>query len=546
VFVYGDARLRGNSQTSYALAINLGLLPEEMVPTAGRNLVGRIEAKGGHLSAGFVGLEHLLPALTRAGQVGVAYRLLTNTTYPSWGYSIENGATTIWERWDSWTRVRAAAQALQMFGPAGSPKEEAGAGGPVDCSRPRRCCMFGTRWRLFRLLGIPISVDASWLIILALLTLNFARAFPALLYEFFPGAPRALPWYEYWVMGLITAVAFFLCVLLHELGHSVVARARGMSIRGITLFLFGGVAEIADEPPSAGTEFLMAIAGPAVSLVLAILFAVLASVGGHSGWPPPLVLMLGYLCFINGLVLVFNLIPAFPLDGGRVLRSILWAATGNLRRATYWAALGGQAFAWLLIAWGIYQFFWDNWLGGIWSGLIGLFLSRAAQGSYQQVLVRQALQGEPVRRFMKPEPVTVPPSLDLRTWVDDYVYRYHWKGFPVMSDGHLEGIITTQALASMPRSEWAGHTVGEVMDHDVQAVAIDANADALEALEKMQRSGSGRLLVTEGDRLVGIVSLKDLLRFLNLKLELDGADASRPETDNAQPPWQQRQTLAHH
>jgi Zn-dependent protease/CBS domain-containing protein len=406
--------------------------------------------------------------------------------------------------------------------------------------------MFGKRWRAFRLLGIPISIDASWLIILALLTLSLASGYPVLLQEFFPGMDHPLAWYECWVMGLVTAVAFFGCILLHELGHAVVARSRGMPIRGITLFLFGGVAEIGEEPPSAGTEFLMAVAGPVVSVALAAAFALLAWAGAGAGWPHPLLIVLGYLAFINALVLAFNLIPAFPLDGGRVLRSILWGVIGNLRRATYWAALAGQVFAWLLIGWGIVQFFAGNWMGGVWIGLIGLFLNNAAQGGYQQVLVREALQGEPVRRFMNAEPVVVPPLLDLHSWVEDYVYRYHRKAFPVVADGHLEGLITTRALAQLPRGEWDAHTVGDVMEHDLRAVTIAPDADALEALGKMQRTGASRLLVTEGDRLVGILSLKDLLRFLDLKIELGGAQGTGPHHHGSQGCCARRETLVHH
>lgn len=386
--------------------------------------------------------------------------------------------------------------------------------------------MFETRWRLLRLLGIPISVDASWLIILVLLTLNLATGFPAMLHQYFPGATHELAPAEYWVMGLITALVFFACILLHELGHALVAQARGMPIRGITLFLFGGVAEIGDEPPSAATEFLMAVAGPIVSIILAIGFWLLAVVGYNAGWPHPVLIVLGYLAAINGLVLAFNLIPAFPLDGGRVLRSILWSATGNLRRATHWAALAGQAFAWFLIASGLMQFFAGNWLGGIWTSMIGLFLNNAAQSGYQQVLVRQALQGEPVRRFMNADPIVVPDSLDLQHWVEDFVYRYHRKMFPVVSDGHLEGCVETRALSQIPRGEWDRHTVAEVMRHDLTALTISPDADALDALSKMQRNGVTCLLVTAGDRLVGMIGLSDLLRFLDLKLDLEGADDS--------------------
>ncbi len=330
--------------------------------------------------------------------------------------------------------------------------------------------MFQNRWRLFRLLGIPIYVDASWLIILALLTLSLATGFPAMLHEYFPGSAREPSPIAFWSMGLVTALTFFACILLHELGHAVVARSRGMPIRGITLFLFGGVAEIGDEPPSAATEFLMAIAGPMVSAILATGLWLLALVGYRIGWPHPVVIVLGYLAAINAMVLIFNLIPAFPLDGGRVLRSILWSATGNLRRATRWAALAGQIFAWLLMVWGIMQLFAGNWLGGIWTCLIGMFLNGAAQSGFQQVLVRQALQGETVRRFMNPDPIVVPESFDLLHWVEDFVYKYHRKAFPVVSDGHLVGYVQTKSLSGIPRDEWVVHTVGEVMQPDLAAL----------------------------------------------------------------------------
>jgi Zn-dependent protease/CBS domain-containing protein len=387
--------------------------------------------------------------------------------------------------------------------------------------------MFSTRWRLFRLLGIPISLDASWLIILALITwtlrVNFQQELIGLRIS------------DYWIMGLVAALAFFICIVLHELGHATVARARGMRIRGITLFLFGGVAELEGEPPSAGTEFAMAIAGPIVSAVLGAVFWLLAGWGKEAIWPLPVVLVLSYLAWINWIVLAFNMIPAFPLDGGRVLRSILWGASGNLRRATRWAATLGQGFAWFFIILGVVRFFAGDVFGGLWMGLIGLFLNNAARSSYQQLLVRQALEGEPVRQFMNPEPIVVPPSLDLRHWVEDYVYRYHRKTFPVASNGHLEGVISTRTLTQFPRSEWDHHTVGEAMRHDIRAISIPPDADALAALGKMQRTGSSRLLVTEGDHLLGIVSLKDLLRFLHLKIELEGVDGDNNKTGNGTP-----------
>jgi CBS domain-containing protein len=265
----------------------------------------------------------------------------------------------------------------------------------------------------------------------------------------------------------------------------------------------------------------MAIAGPAVSVVLAIFFGILTLLGLRAGWPAPIVAMAGYLAAINAMVLIFNLIPAFPLDGGRVLRSILWGLSGNLRSATYWASLAGQGFAWFLIAVGVLQLFQGNWLGGIWMGLIGLFLNSAAQGSYQQVVVRQALQGEPLRRILNDSPIAVAPTVDLQHWVDDYVYRFHHRSFPVVTDGHLEGLITTRALSQVPRHDWSQHTVSEVMSQDLEEITIPVSADALDALTKMQRTGASRLLVVDGDALVGLITLKDMLRLLNLRLELE-------------------------
>jgi Zn-dependent protease len=376
--------------------------------------------------------------------------------------------------------------------------------------------MFSTRWRLFRLFGIPINVDLSWLIIAALLTWTLANYFALELPGLTPGS--------YGLMGLVTALAFFLCIVLHEMGHALVARKEGIPIRGITLFLFGGVAEMEQEPPSAGREFAMAIAGPVVSAVLAGICWGLAALGISADWPPEAVAILGYLAWINLVLLVFNLVPAFPLDGGRVLRSILWAAMGQVRRATYWASLAGRVFAWVLIVWGVLLIFAGAFVSGLWLSLIGMFLNSAAQGSYHQILVRQLLRGEPVRRFMNPNPIVVPPAVDLRHWVDDYVYRYHHKMFPVASNGHPEGVISTGALARYPRDEWDNHAVAEAMRRDLEPITVRPDTDALEALERMQRTGSSRLLVMDGGLLVGIVSLKDLLRFLRLKLELEGRD----------------------
>jgi CBS domain-containing protein len=204
-----------------------------------------------------------------------------------------------------------------------------------------------------------------------------------------------------------------------------------------------------------------------------------------------------------------------------VLRSLLWVAMGNLRRATRIASMIGQGFAWLLIWVGILNFFAGHIFQALWMGLIGTFLNNAAKASYQQVIVREMLEGEPVSRFMNPEPIVVPPDLDLDLWVENYVLRYNRKMFPVSSNGHVAGIIGTNVLGRYPRSEWSQHTVDEAMIRDLDSIRVSPGTDALEALGLMQRTGSSRLLVMDDDHLVGIVSLKDLLHFLELKIELE-------------------------
>jgi len=392
--------------------------------------------------------------------------------------------------------------------------------------------MFRTRWNLFRLLGIPIRVDPSWLVILALLTWTLAGQFHQQLTETERPSSGGL-----WLLGLGTAWGFFGCIVLHELGHAVVARRLGMPINGITLFLFGGVAEMEEEPATPLREFLMAIAGPIVSAVLAVVFESLAWLGGAQGWAKSAQLVCQNLAAINLGVLIFNMVPAFPLDGGRVLRSILWGASSSLRRATHWASLVGQGFAWFLIGVGVLVMFSGEIIPGMWLGLIGLFLNNAARSSYQSVLIRQALAGEPVSRFMTRDPIVVPPWMNLREWVEDYVYRHHRKMFPVVADGRLEGVLSTQDLADFPRSQWGEHTVAEAMHRDVEARSISPQIDALHALAKMRSTGVSRLLVVEDGHLVGIVSLKDLLRFLDLKLQLEGPDdeARRPRVTELPP-----------
>lgn len=375
--------------------------------------------------------------------------------------------------------------------------------------------MFGKSFRLFRLFGFEVKIDLSWLVLAALITWTLAKGV-------FPHYHEDLSASTYWWMGAAGALGLFVSIVFHELAHSIMARQYGIPMRGITLFIFGGVAEMTDEPPNAKAEFVMAIAGPIASVLLGGVLHLLDSVLTGPLWSEPTHGVISYLAYINLILAAFNMVPAFPLDGGRVLRSALWGWKGSLRRATRISSQIGSGFGIFLIVLGVLWFMGGNFVGGIWWVLIGMFLRGASQMSYQQLLVRRALEGEVIERFMKPDPVTVSPSLSLRDLVEDYVYRYQHKMFPVVEDSQVRGCITTRQVKDVPREEWGSRTVGELTTACSDENTLAPHEDAVKALATMRRTGNSRLLVVDQDgRLKGIVSLKDLLNFLSLKVDLD-------------------------
>ena len=374
--------------------------------------------------------------------------------------------------------------------------------------------MFGKRLKLFKLLGFEVRLDLSWIFIAILVVWSLSEGY-------FPYFYQDLSTQTYWVMGVVGALGLFISIIVHEFAHSLVAQQYGMPMKGITLFIFGGVAEMGDEATSPKGEFLMAIVGPITSILLAALFYGGARLGQASIWSTPVFGVLEYLAFINAILAGFNLLPAFPLDGGRVLRSILWAAKDNLKWATRIASNIGVGFGLLLIFLGILQVVRGNFVGGLWWVLIGMFLQGAARMSYQQILTRQALEGEPISRFMRRDPETVPSSLSVKDLVENHIYRHHYKMFPVMDDGSLLGYVTTKQVQEIPRDQWDRHTVGEIYIPRSADNTISPQDDAARALSQMKNLGTSRLLVTEGDRLQGILSLKDLMDFLSLKGELE-------------------------
>ena len=323
-------------------------------------------------------------------------------------------------------------------------------------------------------------------------------------------------------MGFAGMVGLFVSIVLHELSHSLVARRFGMPIRGITLFIFGGVAEMEDEPPSALSEFAMAIAGPIASVLIAGICFVTAIAGEAAGWPAGVTGVLSWLGLINGVLVIFNMVPAFPLDGGRVFRSILWHWKGNIRWATRVTSRIGSGFGILLIILGVVTFIGGNPLGGMWYFLIGLFLRGAARMSYQQLLIRRALEGEPVGRFMNPQPVTVPPDTTVQELVENHIYKHHFKMFPVVENGHLQGCVTTRDVRNVPQEEWPLRTVADILEECGEKNTIDTEADAMDALSQMSETRSSRVMVVDNSRLAGVLSLKDMMRFLSLKVELEG------------------------
>jgi Zn-dependent protease/predicted transcriptional regulator len=381
--------------------------------------------------------------------------------------------------------------------------------------------MFGRRLKLFTIFGFEVRLDASWFFMAFLVTWSLAvGVFP----RQYPGIPQS----SYWWMGIIGALGLFGSIVVHELCHSLVANAYKLPMKGITLFIFGGVAEMGGEPASPKVEFLMAIAGPAASVVIGFLFFLLHR-AGEGRWSTEAVGVMGYLGWINWILAAFNMLPAFPLDGGRVLRSALWQWHGDLRRATRLAARIGTGFGLLIMVFAVYQFFQGYLIGAIWYFLIGMFLQRASRASYQQVLLRSVLEGEPIQHFMKSNPVTAPPWISIRELVDEYIYRYNFRMFPVVNaKGEVTGCVSAADVKQVPREEWDRHTVQEVAKPVTEENTIEPESDALKALTKMRDNGRSGLMVTDHGHLLAIISLRDLLRLISAKVDLEGEWSGLP------------------
>lgn len=363
---------------------------------------------------------------------------------------------------------------------------------------------------LGRILGIQIGLDYSWFVIFALLTWMLADSYyPA---EFKHWSPLL-----YWLTGAVTATMLFVSVLLHELGHCVVALRYKLPVRSITLFLFGGIAEIEAEPPSAVAEFFIAVAGPLVSLALAAFF--------YEAQPwisgvEPLLGAAKYLAYINTALVLFNLIPGYPLDGGRVFRAIVWAITGNMGRSTLIAANVGRFFALLLIFAGTWQMFNGNLGGGLWIALIGWFLDNAASVQIQQVTFRRLLTGHRVLQAMTTHCAIIPENLTIQQLVDEQILGGGQRSFLVNRGDRTIGLITLHQIKGVPRREWATKSVAEVMLPFEQLKCIDPDTELWSALQKMDRNGVNQMPVVQAQHAVGMLSREDVITFLSTLQEL--------------------------
>ncbi len=357
-----------------------------------------------------------------------------------------------------------------------------------------------------RISGISIDLDYSWFLILGLLAWMLAVGYyPAE----FPHWERS----EYWLLGIATALMLFASVLIHELAHSMVAKSFGLSVPRITLFIFGGVSQIAAEPSSAAVEFWIAVAGPLTSFVLAAIFWLIAP---HLAASPPLYAFAKYLAYINFILGLFNLIPGFPLDGGRVFRAIVWRITGKYQRATTIAATTGRFFGFLLIFLGVWQVLAGNLINGLWIAFIGWFLESAAGSQLQTEVVRSLLGQHKVLDAMKHDFVQVPGDVPLQEIIDKHILTGGTRYLLVNSNGGPAGMVTISGIGKVPRSEWPTTTASQVMVPIQELATTRPDAGLWTALEEMGRDGVNQLPVVDGGKVVGIVSRDDVLHYLRV------------------------------
>lgn len=361
--------------------------------------------------------------------------------------------------------------------------------------------------RLGRVIGFEISLDTSWFIILFLVMWSFTEGvFPMQV----PGLSRA----TYLAMGTAGALLFFVSLLAHELSHSVVARRKGIPVEGITLFLFGGVAKTRAEAGSPGDEFWIAFVGPLMSVAIGAALFAAAAAGVRLGVHPAFVAVLQYIGLLNVVLAVFNMLPGFPLDGGRVLRAAVWKATGSLMRATRIASLAGQGVGFLLIAAGVWQALGGNLMGGVWLGFIGWFLRNAAVSGLRQHQLHEVLEEITARQILTPVPETVPPDITLEDLTDRHFMRRRFRAFPVVENDAPLGLISVHQVRDIPRELWARRTARETMTPLGDAIVVRPEDSLTAVLDKVREAPAHRVLVVGNGRLEGIITAGDLASWI--------------------------------
>jgi Zn-dependent protease/predicted transcriptional regulator len=361
-----------------------------------------------------------------------------------------------------------------------------------------------------RIFGLDIRIDVSWLLIVALVSMSLAGYFAQ-------GYPeRATGWI--WTAAIVTTLLFFACLLLHEISHSLVARTRGVEVSGITLFMFGGVSQIRHEPRRPSDEFTIAVVGPVTSAVLGLMFLALRNAFS----PDSLVHdSFDWLGRINIGLAIFNLVPGFPLDGGRILRAAVWGATKDLRRATRFAALMGSVFAFALVGIGIVDvLFFGRFVEGLWFGLIGWFLLVAARQSAGQMELKETLRQLRVEQAMRSTCPSVPVLLPLDQFVDEFVFRKGGKCFFVTRDEQLEGLVTLDDVRRIDRQIWSSTSVGDIMVPIRDVKSVRPEDSLLVAFDRMNEHSLNQLPVMDGPRVAGVITRNDIFRLVAKFLEL--------------------------
>lgn len=368
-------------------------------------------------------------------------------------------------------------------------------------------------FKLVTVLGIPIYVNYTWFIVFSLVVSTLAmNYFPQMGPDYKPLAQ--------WGMAFVTAFILFTCILMHELAHSYVAQRQGITIKSITLFVFGGIAHMLGESRTPRGEMKIAAAGPILSLLLSGAFWGVIYLLGQGMPSSPLLAIAHFLANTNMILAIFNLIPGFPLDGGRILRAIIWEKTGDINKATLVTSRIGKGFAIFLMIVGLWDILQGAFISGLWLIFIGIFLKQAADEGYRQTLLHRALSSVKVREVMTTPVVVVDGAMPLDRLVNGFFFRYRFNSFPVVMGDKLMGIVSLHDIKDVKKEEWSYKSVQDIMDMDLADFTISPVRGAIEALEKMVESQRGRLVVTEDGKVVGIISQRNIMQMLKLKSDL--------------------------